>query len=713
MPFCGVKWCGKSSKTSNFQKDGITFHRFPQCPERKSKWIDAAHRGDLWFPSKFSVICSKHFSKDNFYPLKNRRRLMDTAVPTLHLPVVAHLPSTVNINQETHDTLVTGTSSAISVSVMQDLEEPSTSQYEEKITGTPITKRRRPLTPIAGTPSAYGTPVKKRLCRRIIELKHRLKTKNVKLKKLRDSNKRLRRKIISLKSLLSELETKNLITAENSVSLDSLGVSCKEIVRRQMMRGKSGKIGKKYSPKLRAFALTLNFYSTKAYNYVRQTFNSCLPSVKTLGKWYQSVDGHPGFTKEAFQALKFKAEQSQTPIHCCIVFDEMKIESKVEKTYGYVDFGGSLSIDSDCKEECTDALVFLVVSLHGKWKVPIGYFLIRKLNADQKVFLLTEEIKLCNEANVIVKAVTFDGCPANLAMAKKLGCSLDPDNLKTVFKIEDLQIAIFPDPAHMVKLVRNCFQHYNEFHDVEGNSIQWSHIESLHKLQEDEKFHAANKLRAEHLSFKKNIMKVKLATQIFRRSVAIALLFCKNTLKLKQFDQIEGTAKMLLTLNDLFDILDSKVHGYGLKRALNLENADNIIARLESCKDMLMTLTVDLDKKRISPAHFLIGRPFTSLPAPCLLEHNTNRLDRYERLEQYKQHFWQRWTKEYICELQQRTKWRVKSKDLQLNDLVLLKDDSPPYLETWENRKTVSRIRRHTTGSRCCNFKGNRAQSIK
>ncbi|CAG9092850.1 unnamed protein product [Plutella xylostella] len=95
------------------------------------------------------------------------------------------------------------------------------------------------------------------------------------------------------------------------------------------------------------------------------------------------------------------------------------------------------------------------------------------------------------------------------------------------------------------------------------------------------------------------------------------------------------------------------------------------------------------DSSKALPAHFLIGRPFTSLPAPCLLEHNTNRLDRYERLEQYKQHFWQRWTKEYICELQQRTKWRVKCKDLQLNDLVLLKDDSPPYLETWENRKTV------------------------
>lgn len=109
------------------------------------------------------------------------------------------------------------------------------------------------------------------------------------------------------------------------------------------LKSKSGKIlRKKYTPQLRAFALTLNFYSTKAYNYLRKTFDSCLPSVKTLRKWYSSVDGRPGFTKEAFEALRFKSEQSETRIHCCIVFDEMKIESKIEKSYGYVDFGGSI-----------------------------------------------------------------------------------------------------------------------------------------------------------------------------------------------------------------------------------------------------------------------------------------------------------------------------------------------------------------------------------
>lgn len=41
---------------------------------------------------------------------------------------------------------------------------------------------------------------------------------------------------------------------------------------------------------------------------------------------------------------------------------------------------------------------------------------------------------------------------------------------------------------------------------------------------------------------------------------------------------------MLLAFNDLFDILDSKVHGYGFKRALNAENAE--LSKVETCKNM-------------------------------------------------------------------------------------------------------------------------------
>jgi len=59
----------------------------------------------------------------------------------------------------------------------------------------------------------------------------------------------------------------------------------------------------KYSPALRSFALTLQFYSSKAYLFVRKTFKNLLPHPSTLKKWYSVVDGEPGFTKEAFQCI--------------------------------------------------------------------------------------------------------------------------------------------------------------------------------------------------------------------------------------------------------------------------------------------------------------------------------------------------------------------------------------------------------------------------
>ncbi|KAJ8704741.1 hypothetical protein PYW07_011929 [Mythimna separata] len=81
------------------------------------------------------------------------------------------------------------------------------------------------------------------------------------------------------------------------------------------------------------------------------------------------------------------------------------------------------------------------------------------------------------------------------------------------------------------------------------------------------------------------------------------------------------------------------------------------------------------DLSPLTPGHFIIGRPLTSLPSPYLLNYSTNRLDRFKRLEQARQHFWKRWSTEYVTELQQRTKWKVRRRELKIDDLVLIKDD--------------------------------------
>lgn len=69
-----------------------------------------------------------------------------------------------------------------------------------------------------------------------------------------------------------------------------------EHVKEMMSRKLNGK--GRYSPKIRSFALTLHFYSPKAYNYIRKTWKNLLPSPSAIKQWYRVVDGSPGFTKK-------------------------------------------------------------------------------------------------------------------------------------------------------------------------------------------------------------------------------------------------------------------------------------------------------------------------------------------------------------------------------------------------------------------------------
>lgn len=98
----------------------------------------------------------------------------------------------------------------------------------------------------------------------------------------------------------------------------------------------------------------------------------------------------------------------------------------------------------------------------------------------------------------------------------------------------------------------------------------------------------------------------------------------------------------------------------------------------------------------LTPGHFLIGRALNALPGPSLEHENQNNLQRYMKLQQIYQHFWQRWQKEYVAELQQRSKWRTNSASLQVGDLVLLQEDNVPPLN-WRMGR-VSRLFPGTDG---------------
>ena len=98
-----------------------------------------------------------------------------------------------------------------------------------------------------------------------------------------------------------------------------------------------------YPAELKSFALTLNYYSPRAYNYVRDTFHNILPHPRTLQKWYASVACEPGFHTECINTLKIKVSECEgkgKACVCALMIDEMAIHKKIEwdgqKFVGYV-----------------------------------------------------------------------------------------------------------------------------------------------------------------------------------------------------------------------------------------------------------------------------------------------------------------------------------------------------------------------------------------
>lgn len=87
------------------------------------------------------------------------------------------------------------------------------------------------------------------------------------------------------------------------------------------------------------------------------------------------------------------------------------------------------------------------------------------------------------------------------------------------------------------------------------------------------------------------------------------------------------------------------------------------------------------DLTALTPAHFLIGRSLVSIPQPQMPEEtNISRLDRFKRVELIKQHFWTRFSLEYVALLQQKVKWQSSKKELKIGSLVLIKDRGLPPL---------------------------------
>lgn len=94
------------------------------------------------------------------------------------------------------------------------------------------------------------------------------------------------------------------------------------------------------------------------------------------------------------------------------------------------------------------------------------------------------------------------------------------------------------------------------------------------------------------------------------------------------------------------------------------------------------------DYTAITPAHFLIGREMQTVPEGDYTQLKENRLSRWQLVQTMLQHFWKRWTAEYLPELQNRSKW-LKTKVIEVGSLVMLVDSNAPPLQ-WPLGRIIS-----------------------
>jgi hypothetical protein len=124
------------------------------------------------------------------------------------------------------------------------------------------------------------------------------------------------------------------------------------------------------------------------------------------------------------------------------------------------------------------------------------------------------------------------------------------------------------------------------------------------------------------------------------------------------------------------------------KTLLASEEFSPLITQVEACWNSRPLIALSNEPNvpsYLNPDRFLIGAPLTSLPEPYFTSTTMNSLSRWQQVQRFNQPLWERWSADYLNNLQQRSKWRSQQPDLQPGMLVLLREDNLPPMSWRRN----------------------------
>ncbi|KMQ85188.1 hypothetical protein RF55_16392 [Lasius niger] len=114
---------------------------------------------------------------------------------------------------------------------------------------------------------------------------------------------------------------------------------------------------------------------------------------------------------------------------------------------------------------------------------------------------------------------------------------------------------------------------------------------------------------------------------------------------------------------------------------LTYEEMCTFLTQVEACLNSrpLQALSDDpSDFTALTPGHFLIGAPLLAVPEQSLLNEPENALTRWQLLQKMRDHFWEKWSREYINGLTSKSEWLKANAAPDVGALCLIKSETIP-----------------------------------
>lgn len=367
----------------------------------------------------------------------------------------------------------------------------------------------------------------------------------------------------------------------------------------------------------------MHYYSPRAYEYLRSTFNFNLPSIRSLRYWYSAINGDPGFTEEAFDALRQRVDQqkhdkNKKPLLVGLSFDEMFIRKHSQYDTAKKEFLGHITSGKPDQHEfytplCREALVFMVTGIEQEFKLPIGYFLTNGLSSEEKAALVKEALFRLYRIGIKPVSLTFDGAKSNITTMKLLG--VDYNNDKPYFwhpYDKRSKVYVILDAPHMLKLCRNCLGNKGIIYDAEDRPIKWQYLYDLVSLQIQNNINLGNKLTKTHIEYDRCKMNVRIAAETCSLSTTASIDYVNKELELPEFTNSEATTEYMRWVNNSFDAMNTRRGhtGTDFKRPFSEATINEFSEYFNYARKYIKGLKLMQDGKKISILKTRSSTPF-------------------------------------------------------------------------------------------------------